>query len=537
MSPENPGAMTRPRIAALLAAALMASAAPLITSGTAGALQPAPHTIQGDLGGVGANPWRTARKALERHAGQLQIDPADFRFESVDRSIVGTHVRGREFRSGVPVEKTAVAVHFVDGRVIQIDAYERAHLEGRPVASPVGPAAASAAALSALSVTDALRAPAVERLMVARDGRLIDTYRVAVFSLVPAVAATVDVDAVTGKAIRVFDQNQYIDGSATVFDPNPIVTLKDASLRQPAEAGTPVDADVDSAELTSALVERPLKDLNEQSLNAGRLEGPWVNVYAAPMPSLDGKFTFTRGDPRFEATMAYAHLDRIQRYYQGLGFKGKKSVNAESQDVVAMHVEGFDQSFYQPGNDLLLFGTGGVDDGEDAEVILHEYGHATQGDQVESWGATPEGGAMGEGFGDFLAGAYYARSISKGFLDECVAEWDATSYSADDPTCLRRLDGKKKYPEDIAGQVHDDGEIWSAFLWKLRNGLGSNSAQRSDNSIRLVIASHELLTSQAKFVDGVVALKTAARALGHAGWTDLIDRTAKSFGLETSLPK
>ncbi len=48
-------------------------------------------------------------------------------------------------------------------------------------------------------------------------------------------------------------------------------------------------------------------------------------------------------------------------------------------------------------------GAGGVDDGEDAEVILHEYGHAVHDAQVPGWGDTHEGGAMGEGWGDFLA--------------------------------------------------------------------------------------------------------------------------------------
>jgi hypothetical protein len=37
---------------------------------------------------------------------------------------------------------------------------------------------------------------------------------------------------------------------------------------------------------------------------------------------------------------------------------------------------------------------GGVDDAEDADVILHEYGHAIQDNQVPGFGSSLEAGAM-----------------------------------------------------------------------------------------------------------------------------------------------
>ncbi|MFN2526899.1 MAG: M36 family metallopeptidase [Actinomycetota bacterium] len=525
--------MSTRRSAAVAAAVALLFAASQLPGGAAVVVAAGPRTLRGDLGPAGVDARETARGLVRRYAARLGVEAEAFRFESVQQSLIGIHVRGREFRGGVPVDGSAVAVHSAHGRVIQIDAYDRSSLPGRPTAAPVGAEAATRAALAFLGVSLPFRRPAVERLLVARAGRLYDTYRVDVISLAPAVAATVDVDAASGAVVRVFDDNRYVDGSATAFDPSPMVSLKDKGLRQPAELGLPVDVDLDSAELTAALVELPLRDLDETALTMGRLQGPWVTVHSLPLRSQDGNFGLTRGDPRFEATMAYAHIDRVQRYYQSLGFKRDKSINAEPQDVVALHIEGFDNSFYQPGNDILLFGTGGVDDGEDAEIILHEYGHATQHAQVDDFGANSEGGAMGEGFGDFLAAAFFAAEISGGFQDECVGEWDATTYSPEDPPCLRRLDGKKKYPDDISGEVHADGEIWSAFLWKLRAAVGDDPVERSDNVLRLVLSSHELLTPEAEFVDGVLALKTAAKALGHSEWAGAIDRAARSFGLPT----
>ena len=473
----------------------------------------------------------SATSLLRRLDSRLGVNASDFRIEKVERSIAGVHVRGRQYVDGVPVHASVLAVHFVDDRVMQVDAHA-SDLPGGPAQHAVSSEAAVDYAKSALGVARTLVPPRPERLLVARGDRLVDVWRVPILSAAPAVNTTVDVSAADGSIVDLSDESVYIDGSATLFNPNPIVELRDSSIRQPGEEEG-ADSDLDSAELTAARVVLPLKDLDEEELAAGRLTGPWVDVYSGGNNEPDANFDYTRSDPRFEAGMAYAHVDRIQRYFQSLGFKGEKSVNAESQNVIAVPVPTYDQSFYQPGNDVMVLGSGGVDDGEDAEIIIHEYGHAAQDAQVPGWGERPDGGAMGEGFGDFLAGAYYARDISNGYQDACVADWDATSYSSDDPPCLRRLDSNKRYPEDLDPdrEVHDDGEIWSAFLWDLRRSLGDKARTRSDRSIKLVLASHEFLTPQATFRKGVTALRTAAKALGHRNWARKVKRAAEKRGL------
>ena len=134
---------------------------------------------------------------------------------------------------------------------------------------------------------------------------------------------------------------------------------------------------------------------------------------------------------------------------------------------------------------------------------------------------------MGEGWGDFLAGAFFAATSSRGFQDECIADWDAVSYSDAKPPCLRRMDSKKRYPKDIEGEVHADGELWSAFLWKLRGYLGSNERDRTRNVLKLVLTSHEFLTPTAEFKDAISALETAAKALKKPTWVPLVERAAR----------
>jgi zinc metalloprotease ZmpB len=98
-----------------------------------------------------------------------------------------------------------------------------------------------------------------------------------------------------------------------------------------------------------------------------------------------------------------------------------------------------------------------------------------QDDQVPGFGSSEEAGAIGEGFGDYLAVA--VSSAYAPTPDEaCVADWDSTSYTTEVPDCLRRVDGSKHYPEDLVGEVHADGEIWSRALWDIRQALGARLA-------------------------------------------------------------
>ena len=508
-------------VLALLLAALPAAAAPPATPAARDGV------VSGDLGPADGNPLPAAEAALRGHATRLGVSAAAFRFESVNRSLIGVHVRGREHRAGVPVDGSSAAVSIVDGRVVWVEARDVA-TAGQPITAPMPRDAAVARALRHLGVPPAADAVA-ERLLVRAGGKMVDAWRVDVFSLRPATAATVDVSAVTGRVLAVRSEAKHVEGSATVFDPNPVVTAKNSKLRQPGEMGQAADVDLDSAELTAQLRTLPLRQLDANALPTGRLVGPWVDVQG-PAPHLpDGKLAYTRGDPRFESTMAYAHIDRMQRYFQTLGFTGEAGVNAEPQNVIAVPIQGFDNSFYQPGNDLMALGAGGVDDGEDAEVIIHEYGHAVHDAQVKGWGDHHEGGAMGEGFGDFLAATYYAP-ISDGFGDLCIMDWDATSYSSADPPCLRRMDKPKTYPKDMVGSVHADGELWSAFLWRVRGRLGVTPQEQTDNVLTLLLSSHELLTTNANFADAVAALHTAADALGRPEWAQIVDEEARIQG-------
>src|SRR4029078_2829256 len=88
-----------------------------------------------------------------------------------------------------------------------------------------------------------------------------------------------------------------------------------------------------------------------------------------------------------------------------------------------------------------------------------------------------DAGAIGEGFGDYLAVAV-SSAVAPTPDEPCVADWAHTSYTATVPHCLRRVDGTKRYPGDLTSprEVHADGEIWSRALWDIRQALGAGVA-------------------------------------------------------------
>ena len=329
-------------------------------------------------------------------------------------------------------------------------------------------------------------------------------WRVLIASRTPFASFEVLVSARSKRVLRVRDLIRRATGSAAVFDPNPVA-------RQRSRSGLADAGDADSALLTSLRTAVTLNRLNDANTC---LLGQWVHAtlagadVCAPGRDFSG---LTRSDDRFEAVMAYFHADRVQAYIQSLGFTNvlNRSVRIKANMNLPNEPD-VDNSYYDPVADEIGLGSGGVDDGEDADIIVHEYGHATQEAQVPGFGASRQAGAMGEGFGDYLAAAIAATFASGGEFDACIAEWDALGFAVPED-CLRRVDIDRTVREvegpPCSAEVHCAGEAWSSALWDIRAAIGGQTADR------LVIQSHFSLPPDASFQDGSRALLVADQAL------------------------
>ncbi|GAA2017572.1 hypothetical protein GCM10009740_01320 [Terrabacter terrae] len=290
-------------------------------------------------------------------------------------------------------------------------------------------------------------------------------------TLAAAVAAAAILSVAATAAPAVGSSNRWAHAAAgTVFLPNPVQQLGDESL---------IDAkDADYAALAPAYRRVTLSHLD----GSGTLTGQYVAVKSstgAAARTVDGAFpAWHRDADQFEQVMGYYWVTSAQEYLQHLGFGSALRPVNERQIALRVDQYGGDNSFFRGDKANITVGKGGVDDAEDGEVVVHEYGHSVQDGQVPGFGTTLESGAIGEAFGDYLAvvvTSWRAGAPTK-TPEACVADWDSTSYTRTVPHCLRRLDGTKTYPADVVGEVHADGEIWSRALWDIRRALGDTKA-------------------------------------------------------------
>ncbi|KQZ87398.1 bacillolysin [Phycicoccus sp. Root563] len=262
-------------------------------------------------------------------------------------------------------------------------------------------------------------------------------------------------------------------GSGSVFMVNPVQSSGDQSLTD--------QKDSDAAVPASAYAKVALRNLD----GSGYLRGSWVTVQSAtgtPAYSATNTFTYTRHQDQFEQVMAYFWVNQAQEYLQSLGFGSTLPGIVHQSFDVKVDQYGGDNSYQTDKPYRVRLGKGGVDDAEDAEVIVHEYGHAVHASQVPGYGTSEEAGAIGESFGDYLAvsvGLAAAKQYGWPVKAEeaCPMDWDSTSYTGA-PHCIRRFDLGLTVA-DKQGEVHYDGQIWSQALWEIRKGyqaMGKTSA-------------------------------------------------------------
>ena len=482
-----------------------------------------PRLIIGRLAGTGADAAAIARDALARHAEQLGLDGTDLAVAAVRTGRAGSYVRFAQHVGGLPVLGAEVIALVAAG---EVRAVQLAHVPG--LAPPVGggdigPAAALAAVRARTGGGSERGAPRVVRGIAVEPGGARVSYRVTVLAAAgPTWGA--DVDAVTGAVTRLRDLRMRVDGTGLVFDPNAVDATGNTAL-------------VDGNDATTAALDAARVSVTIRHLDAsGFLRGTWADVRPpASTPRADENthvYNYNRTDDRFEEVMAYYHLDRSQQRIQDLGYT---DVNNRVQ-VAIVNALAEDNSYYDPATKQIAYGYGGVDDAEDADIVLHEYGHSIQDDLVPGWGIGGDTGAMGEGFGDYLGAGFVGTLATQAghpgmIATACVGEWDATSYDTGDPPCLRRTDGDKHFPEDAVGQVHADGEMWSAALMRIRADVGA------DIGDTLALEHHFMLNDSADFGTAAAALVAADENVYAGAHRTALRRALFARGLlRTPLP-
>lgn len=113
--------------------------------------------------------------------------------------------------------------------------------------------------------------------------------------------------------------------------------------------------------------------LKSKYVQVADFESPSTGLFTQASPD----FLFNRNDQGFEAVNAFYHLDRSMAYInETLGINCKSTLNNGILLFDPHGLSGDDNSHFIPSSQRLAFGEGCLDDAEDADVVLHEFGHA-----------------------------------------------------------------------------------------------------------------------------------------------------------------
>jgi len=215
------------------------------------------------------------------------------------------------------------------------------------------------------------------------------------------------IDAHSGAVLRAEDRAAYDNGNGTIWLPDPLsqdlATYNDPGYTDGNNADTP--------QLTGAL--RPV--VLENLVNSGGyiLEGPYAvcqdfdtpHDAGCPSPQASSDFSVTRSAMTFDAVMGYFHISNYLKYVNVT--LGVPAMPINHPGGVHFDPHGFggaDNSQFSSSGENLTFGQGGVDDAQDADVIIHELGHGIHFFVTDGHLSQTEG--LSEGVGDYNAGAY-----------------------------------------------------------------------------------------------------------------------------------
>ena len=474
-----------------------------------------------------------AETLLQRHHGTLfGTQRPTLELTRLRRSLSGSQIFHRQLHGGVEVEGASVVVRLDRaGEALSIESSVQPSLTLERLRPGLSLQRATEIARGEAGFTD--RVPPRGRLVVLpRDGGRL-AWRVELALWAPFVDWLAYVDAQSGELIERHDRMLHEKPVEPGFSlpvepmrpwpqPEPIqfkVAVNGAGLVLPRN---PLDGHPERYALRdgNAIIDTFRESLVLERLDGtGLLRGTYADVENADapranQPSLQFNYSSLVTNGNFHEVNVYWHVDVFQHYITTtLGVVGANDV----MQLLRVHQGEDDNSSYSPGVDYIRFGDGGVDDSEDGEIVLHEYGHAVH-DAISSLSFVFENSALSEGFGDYCAATFSGNPL--------VGEWDATSYNPGPPPYLRRTDLPLHYPEDVTGSIHETGQIMSSAWWDLRGTLGTELADR------LIFESFFLFSSQGGFQDFADATQQVDLALyGGAHLVDIFDAYYVQHGI------
>ena len=302
------------------------------------------------------------------------------------------------------------------------------------------------------------------------------------------------IDAENGDLL--FRHNLYVNAQGRVWLQSPMDSAGRQLVTFPSDWLT--DSTVTTGNNVDAYLDTNGDDKPDSTNTDVLLNGrAYSSTQVFDFPFADG---LTLQDPRNYQAAAVTNLFYLiniaHDYYYSLGFNevagnfqtdnfgrggvGNDAVLAEAQNPNLVNNASFAPTVegVAPKIRMGIFNRGttnlndDLDSSYDGEVAMHESGHGVSNRLVGAKISVSclnkvQSGGMGEGWSDYFSISYYNNPVEGAYLVQNTVKG------------IRRY-SYEGYPytyEDIGNagyEVHNDGEIWAATLWDLRNSLGQS---------------------------------------------------------------
>lgn len=236
------------------------------------------------------------------------------------------------------------------------------------------------------------------------------------------------------------------------------------------------DGDTDSLTALRELVQVDVKFENDSFwLENDHVRFTSKNVNFSPPHSKTDTFNYTRSQDEFEYANTLYHITQYKKYLESLGFDTLMDYQIDVDPRAFLDDNSnFIRKLNSDGHGELNFGYSGsafehVDDAEDADVVIHEYGHAISYNANENSldGATRE--AIDEGLGDYLACGYSERLDV--YRSEYLFSWDGHNpFWEDGRNCFTSM---KVSDYKGSNSKYENGEIVAGMLSNVSKILGN----------------------------------------------------------------
>lgn len=283
--------------------------------------------------------------------------------------------------------------------------------------------------------------------------------------------------------------------------------------------------DLDSNDKNTVLTNSQLRTVNfKADFNGGvfELRNQFVRIIdidspkILPATSTTPSFLFNRSQSGFEDVNVFYHLNKVRDHADSLGF------DLANHEIWAdPHGGNNDNSYFAPAFSppRILYGIGGIDDAEDADVVTHEYGHFLSYNASPNSNIGLERTSLDEGFGDYIAAAY--SRIYDNFKSEWIFNWDGHNQYWSG----RVVNSSKVYPTNVNGNMYNNAEIWSSALMGIMDVIGKPATDS------LIYEAHYNYASNMKMDDAAYLLLDADSNLTGGAYHCIVYEKLMNRGL------